>query len=231
MSFSVLLYKCLIWYIFEVDMEKYLEKVKSAPLFSGISDEVLSNALKDAQIRAYRSGEQIDIGGYLIFILSGSVNVYSVDDRRRMLLRRIDSGGVSGVAGVFSGGSPSSVIFAKGACEIIFFGAETVNMMLEADRSFMRGFISFLSGRVNYLNKKITYLTAGSAERKLALFLDSFGADRLSLPVNLSAVSDMLDIGRASLYRALDRMAEDGCIDRDGCKITILDRKNMLEKY
>ena len=124
-----------------------------------------------------------------------------------------------------------SRVFSKGESKVLFFDEETVRYMLENDSSFMYGYISFLSGRIGYLNKKITYLTAGTAERKLALFLDSFGEDRLRLPVNLTSVSDMLGIGRASLYRALDRMVSDGCILRDGNDITILNRQNIIERY
>lgn len=211
--------------------EKCCTEIKSSPLFEGISDGVLKKALESAQVRAFQPCDEIDVDGSLAFVLSGSVNAYSADSRRRLLLRRINTGEVFGAAGLFSKDGCAGRIYSKGVSKIIFFDMDTVKYMLEKDSAFMYGYISFLSGRIGYLNNKITYLTAGSAERKLALFLDSFAGDRLRLPVNLTAVSDMLDIGRASLYRALDRMAADRCIEREGNNITILDRKNMLENY
>lgn len=95
----------------------------------------------------------------------------------------------------------------------------------------MYNYLSFLSDRIDYLNKKITYITAGSAERKLATFFASFEKAEFELPVSFSSLSDMLDIGRASLYRALDKLVSDGCIERDGNDIKIINKALMLEKY
>ena len=214
-----------------MEIEKYCSELRKSPLFRQASEATLKCALEQSELFVYRTGEEIKIQGHLAFLLSGSACVYSTDRRRQLLLRRIKSGEVFGVAGLFSGDNPISLVYSKGISQILFFDERTVRYMLESDSAFMYGYISFLNGRISYLNKKITHLTAGSAERKLAVFLDSFGDDRLELPVNLSAASDMLNIGRASLYRALDRMAADGCIERNGNNITILDRKMMLEKY
>jgi DNA-binding FadR family transcriptional regulator len=47
----------------------------------------------------------------------------------------------------------------------------------------------------------------------------------------MSALSEMLDVGRASLYRALAKLEGDSLILRDGKTITVLDRDAMLSKY
>ena len=234
--------KRLIWYYYiyvsydtilrlRMEEQKYLVKIKKVRLFADIKSDILLYALKNARTARYSSGQEIEICKSLAVLLSGSANAYSSDSRRRLLLRRIGSCEVCGVAGLFATERQISRVFSKGESQVLFFDEDTVRYMLENDSSFMYGYISFLSGRIGYLNKKITYLTAGSAERKLALFLDSFGEDRLCLPVNLTSVSDMLGIGRASLYRALDKMVSDGCILRDGNDITILNRQNIIERY
>ena len=214
-----------------MEIEKYCDKIKQTPLFKKISDSVLKAALLNAQEKTFQPGQQIDVSESLAYVLKGGASVYSADSRRRLLLRRIKSGEVFGAAGLFVNDNCFSRVFSKGISRILFFDAENVRYMLENDSDFMYGYLEFLSGRICYLNKKIACLTAGSTERKLAMFIDSFGQERIELPVNLTAVSDMLDIGRASLYRALDKMAQDGCIARDGSSITVLDRKNMLDKY
>ena len=63
------------------------------------------------------------------------------------------------------------------------------------------------------------------------MYLSGFDCENVALEISYSALSDMLDIGRASLYRALDKFVADGCIIRDGNNITIVNKALMLEKY
>lgn len=212
-----------------MDIEKLYAKISEQPLFVGGSERVIKDALEKAQYLKVKSGQPADICNAMVYIISGSVCVYSADDRRRLLLRKIDCGGVFGVAALFSGDVVSRV-YAKGDTLLAVFSAESVRQMLERDKTLMYNYIAFLSDRISYLNRKITYLTAGSAERKLAVFLDTASGDSVSLPVNFTLLSDMLDIGRASLYRALEKLEGDGCILRCGNEIKILDRL-MLQNY
>jgi DNA-binding PadR family transcriptional regulator len=41
----------------------------------------------------------------------------------------------------------------------------------------------------------------------------------------------MLDIGRASLYRALDKLEADGFIERKDKTLTLINEKEMLKRY
>ena len=81
------------------------------------------------------------------------------------------------------------------------------------------------------MNLKIGYLTAGSAERRLALYLYSLGKREFRLTDSISALSELLDIGRASLYRAFDRLREDGFLQKDGRNLCLLDPDAMLDAY
>ena len=204
----------------------YLENLLNTKLFCGANEDVLSDVLglDGCYARKYRSGEQIDIKDKIAYIAEGSVLVYSADDKRNLLLRKIEKNEIFGVAGLFAPEKKISRCFAKGSTTVLFFESDIVRKLLENDNTVMYNYISFLSGRIGYLNKKITYLTAGSAERKLAVYLAGFESETVSLGTSYSALSDMLDIGRASLYRALDRFEEDGCINRDGNNITIVNK-------
>jgi len=105
--------------------------------------------------------------------------------------------------------------------------------LLQKDRAFRMNYIRFLSERICFLNTKIACFTAGSPERKLASFLLSGcpdGSDRYSLIINANSLSEMLNVGRASLYRAFEKMEADGLITKDGKQITVPD-KNILKQH
>ena len=98
--------------------------------------------------------------------------------------------------------------------------------------AFRENYIGFLGGRIRFLNRKIGYLTAGSAERRLALYLASLGPGEVRLSIPFSALSELLDIGRASLYRALDRLEADGQIVRHGGRsLTVVNPEALLSAY
>ena len=104
--------------------------------------------------------------------------------------------------------------------------------LIENDKNVMCSFMTTLSTKIVYLNKKINSLTAGSAERKLSVFLaDNAVSGVYEQKNSASAIAEMLDIGRASLYRAFDRLREDGFLQKDGRNLCLLDPDAMLDAY
>ena len=211
-------------------MKAFVEKLKSTPLFRDADERLLADALSEAELRTLAAGEKVDFSGKLGFILSGQVSVFTADVKRRLLLRTIGEGELFGAAALFGDGRPPGRIIVRKDAKLLFFNADTVQRMLQRDGRLAFSYIRFLSGRVGYLSDRITHLTAGSAKRRVAVFIESFGMDEFDLPVSLSALADMLDVGRASLYRALDGMEAAGAVRRAGSHITVLDRQKLLEQ-
>ena len=103
--------------------------------------------------------------------------------------------------------------------------------LLAQDEGFRDAYLVLLSDRVRFLNRKIQCFTAGSAERKLALWLISEDQKSIVLPSAIASLADMLDLGRASLYRALDKLEDEGLISRSGRTITVISQERILQKY
>ncbi|MDD4773595.1 MAG: helix-turn-helix domain-containing protein, partial [Eubacteriales bacterium] len=78
--------------------------------------------------------------------------------------------------------------------------------------------------RIRFLNDKIASFTSGTAESRLARYIENLREEDgcVILPTGLRQLADSLDISRASLYRAFDTLESLGCIKRDGRKIAIL---------
>ena len=167
-------------------------------------------------------------------VLAGKIAVHSSDESRQVLLRTLEAGEIFGVAALFSEDEDYATnITAKTECDILFIGDEIIYSLIEKDSAVRRNYIKFLSEKIRFLNRKITYFTAGSTERKLSLYLLSLkrydGTVRIN--ISMSALSEMLDVGRASLYRAFDRLIEDGFIKRDKKEIKLLSPQKMYDHY
>ncbi len=202
-------------------------------LFDGADRDNVNALVCDDKcyMQEYANGQSVDIQNRIAFVVKGCVCVYSIDSKRHLLLRKVEKNEFFGLAGLFVPDMQISCCVSKGNSEVVLIEKRAVEKILETDKAVMRNYIALLSKKISYLNKKITYLTAGSAERKLAVYLLSQKSENIEIKVSYSALSDMLDIGRASLYRAFDRFVSDGCIKRDGNTITVINKALMLEKY
>jgi CRP-like cAMP-binding protein len=217
--------------------EKERNKILDHPFFSGLDREETSRIIFSHGCRLcdYANGETIlspvSTEKSAGLILSGSATVTTTDTSKHALLRFLQAGDLFGVSNLFTDEPFATRIVADKHCRVFFLPREAILSLLSASPAFLSRYLEFLCNRVCFLNRKIGYLTAGSAERRLALYLSSYGSGEILLEESLSSLSDLLDVGRASLYRAFDRMTEDGFIKKEGRKITVLNSEAMLKAY
>ena len=164
-------------------------------------------------------------------VLSGRAVVTTPDPTKKTLLRFLSANEPFGISNLFSNHRFVSVIRAHGECRVFYLTEVALCKLLEEDHQFLYRYLSFLTGRIQYLNQKIGYLTAGSAERRLALYLMSLGKERVRLDASISSLSELLDVGRASIYRAFDKLTEDGFLIKEGRNLTLTNVEAMLKAY
>lgn len=215
--------------------------LKKFHLWNGLDDAVWQFLHSNIKQHSFSIGDKIfpsdQTDGALCLLWSGQARVFanSPDPARAALLRNMDAGAVFGVHCIFNSDMPpQSEIIAHKECTVITIPSDVWEYVLSSDPSVMAGYLRFLTRRIEFLNQKIQYLTAGCTERRLALYLMSqIAADDLPVRLNISAVSlaELLDVGRASLYRALDRLNEDGFLTRQGREYTLHHRDNLLTHY
>ncbi|MBR3894955.1 MAG: Crp/Fnr family transcriptional regulator [Clostridia bacterium] len=217
--------------------EKDWKKIGENPLFDGVdlrrAREILveaggrSESFADGDVILSPHSDEKAAG----ILLSGSAVVTTPDPSKNTLLRYLGVGEPFGIANLFCDAPYISLIRAHGSARVFLMPERAIKRLLEEDHAFLYQYLGFLSGRIRYLNRKIGYLTAGSAERRLALYLASLGKETVRLSESISALSDLLDVGRASLYRAFDKLTDDGFIAKDGRTIHLLDIDGMLAAY
>ena len=212
------------------DLPSFLAEI---PLFAACRPKTLSQLIANGTAVTLQSGKALSdsLSGMLGILLDGTAEIVSADNGKPVILRSLRSRDVFGAASLFTRDqAPLSAIHATSVCRLFFLSRDAVRNALAKDGDFLDAFLTFLADRVSFLNRKIRCFTAGSAERRLALWLISEEHDQFLLP-SLTALSEMLDIGRASLYRAFDKLKNEGLIDRNGRKITILHRTSIFNKY
>lgn len=218
--------------------EALITQLQTTPLFQGISSETILALITSQKTvtQTFKAGDFIyspeSTEKQLGVFLSGNATAHSVDSQNGVLLRSFAKNDMFGLATLFgSRNRYVSIITAKNSCRVMFFSAEDIRPLLD-DPTFSMNYIRCLSDKICYLNTKISCFTAGSPERKLAFFLClQSPANNFSLNINANALSEMLNVGRASLYRAFDKFTEDGFIKKEGKTITLINRNAMLNFY
>ena len=219
-------------------MDYLYEILEKLPITKGADKE---NVERASEIRAplyckYNKGDVIIAPGQqtekLCILCKGQATAYSADDKHTVMLRSFKPYEIFGISNLFTDLPFATRIVAGTNCEVLILDKEFLSYLIDNDTGVRYQYIAFLAEKTLYLNQKIACLTAGSAEKRLAYWLDSIASeDTLILEVPMNALCTMLDMGRASLYRAFDQLEKDGFIKRNGKEIRLYHRETMLSFY
>lgn len=170
----------------------------------------------------------------IAMLFSGSAVAYkNHGGSEAVAINYFHPGSVFGVASVFSSSnSYVSEIIAEKKCRVLFLSQSLLSQLFMKEPQVAENYIRYLSGRINFLNQKIDAFTAGSAEKKVSFYLaeqmERLGSPVLELTCSLTRLSSVLDVARASLYRALNQLEEQQIIRREGKIIEILRPEALL---
>ncbi len=217
--------------------ESILQTLRQHGLFSACSPALLEEAAAGCQLLSFDEGTELkryDEKPFLCIITTGSAYVYTKERSSDLLIRMLKAGDTFGVATLFGNTGESAVtkILAAETTEAVCMSEENVRRLIQNDSALAMRYIDFLADRIRFLNKRIACLGAGSAEDKVcAWLLNQLPADSedcvYTLPMSLSQLADILGLGRASLYRALDELEAHGVLHRKGKTLHIPCRSSL----
>ena len=213
--------------------------IQQSFLFADIPDCELQNIFFDVKVnqKDFNAGQSIFFAGWPFgMLLSGKASVIKDRNGTPVFFRLLKAGDIFGVSNLFAKENsenfekvPTS-IYAKTKCRVVFFTVRDIEKIILQNKTITRNYIEFLTDRICFLNQKIDAFTAGTAEKKVIKFLLSLECDpneRINLPMSLLKTAEMLDISRATLYRILEQLCQNGLIRRDKKCICILNRKAL----
>ena len=199
-------------------------------LFAGCLFETAEYALHSpgAKRAVYQKGDRVfyEQGGALGVLLSGKVCVGGRRDRHKLVLNEMYPGVVFGFSSLFEGEKHFETdICACRKSEVLWLEEALIEELLGLERRVGRNIIALQAEKISFLNEKVMSFSSSDNEKKLLLYLEALPASeegRREVPLGMSALSARLSMGRASLYRAFDRLEEENMIRREGRAVYIL---------
>ena len=160
------------------------------------------------------------------FLLDGECAVYKTREKEDILLQNLKKNDSFGILTLFCDDEYPTLILAKKTTNVLFISKDDFLCLINANPQIAINVITFLSEKVSFLNKKIATLSGATVEEKVENYLlIQCKNNGESFPFNAAAVAGQINIGRASLYRTLRKLEENGIIELSTKKIII---KNLL---
>ncbi len=154
-------------------------------------------------------------------LLSGKAEAVA---RERSALSTFHAGDAFGAAALFGGEEYISFIRALAPCKVQYIPEETLQRLFREYPQTAMNYITFLSGKIRFLNGKIATYTSASVEGRLYYWLRT-NCDReghLPTGTSMTKLAKMLNVGRTSLYRAMDELERKFVLIRRNGEITLL---------
>lgn len=219
--------------------EKTISQARGCPLFSGISDQQLSQLLANSsfRIREFHKGDLVGRAGEEVFfqhiLLSGCVKGEMTDFAGKVI-KIEDIYPPRPLATAFLFGSQNRYpvnIVANEPTEILSIPRDSFLKIMQANKIVLTNFLNAVSNRGQFLSNKIRFLSFTTIKGKIAQYLLDLSRKqkgvRILLPHSQSQLSELFGVARPSVGRAMSEMNRDGLIRTEGRYATLLDREGL----
>lgn len=189
--------------------------------------------LRQLQPIRFQPGEEIysaqRFRSAIAILLSGSAQVRG---HSGVLMNLLGPGDCFGVAALFHPVEEYvTTVSARTAVSLVFITDKELTNLFRRCPQCAVNYISFLSRRICFLNRRIESFTAPSALAGLGLWLlEQEHEGEVKVLQGYTRLAQLLNIGRASLYRSLDLLVEREAITRQERTICILDREKLKKE-
>ena len=210
-------------------MEEFLSTIRSAPLFSGVSEAELTAMLaclkaekKDFPKEAFvlRAGDTAESIG---LVLTGTVLVIQEDIwGNRNILSKAGPGQTFAVAYACAPGSRLNMsVVAETPITVLFLNVKRILTMCPSACSYhnriIRNLLGELAGKNLQFSEKLTHVGQRSTRSKIMSYLSAeaqrLGTYELDIPFSRQQLADYLGVERSGLSQELGKMKKDGLLD------------------
>lgn len=152
-------------------------------------------------------------------VISGECTVYN----HQTELNHITQGRCFGAAAIFAKEAYVTTIKTKKASRIAFLTSEDLTTLFRTFPEMAVRYIEFLSERILFLNHKIDSFTAPTSEEAVTEYLKKHQSAEgvVEIEGGYARLSRELSIGRATLYRVMNKLEEEQKISKNGNRIQL----------
>ena len=166
-------------------------------------------------------------------VAEGSLDVYSIAmDGRELILSSLERGDCFGIINLMTETEIPTVLKCRTDATLLLIPREEVRKAVEKDQELALRYAVLCNRKMQFLIRKIEFLTMYSGRKRLIQFLlsSSGPSGRVDSAGTREDMASMLGISRASLFRELADLQEEGLICQKRGRIQVLNREAMEDR-
>ena len=223
-------------------IDQYTEALKKCAVFNGIDEKLLADILNmvNTRIISYGRSQTIAFEGdecsSIGIVLDGHVEIQKLFlSGKTLTISTLSPGDTFGEVIVFSNMRryPSTIV-SSSSSKVMYIGRDDIVQLCLSDKGILKNFMELLSNKILMLNRKITLLSFDTLREKVCnYFMDEYRKQKnkdILLPLSRKEMAEALGVQRPSLSREFINMKDEGLIDFDKNRVTLLDIP-ALEDY
>ncbi|MBQ3160545.1 MAG: Crp/Fnr family transcriptional regulator [Oscillospiraceae bacterium] len=219
-------------------MKKYIPILKNTKLFSGISEEEINTMLSclQAKLCTYKKGEYVLRQGEYIdnimVLVEGKLHIQRDDYwGNRSIINMVGVGEMFGEAyAAPESGALMNDVLAVEDCAVLFFDVKRIITVCPAACRFhsmvVQNLFFAISEKNRQLMQKLGCMSRRTTREKLISYLSEeakrHNSSSFSIPFNRQQLADYLSVDRSAMSGELCRMRDDGLIEFDKNRFTLL---------
>jgi CRP/FNR family transcriptional regulator len=209
-------------------------------LFQGLPDNELSEIEKIAIERRFERGETIffegDEGNGFYIVMDGKVKIFKMSlQGKEHILHIFGEGEPFGEVPVFHGQPFPATAEALVKTSVLFFPRKEFVRVVTQSPSIALNMLAVLSMRLRRFASQIESLSLKEVPARLASYLlylseEQGGTDCVELEISKGQLASLLGTIPETLSRILGKMSDEGLIDVQGRRISLLNREGLEER-
>lgn len=226
-------------------LEEIIDTLRLVPLFSDLSDKVLTHLANVSQEKNYEKDEHIlhqeRTGDNFFVIEKGSVKVTRLsEDGREAVLAFLREGDFFGELAILDGETRSANVITLSECTIQTINRREFLDLIEHHPKVATALLMELARRLRKTDMHLEYLTLSDAEGKIASILielaEENGTYRMGdvtlahMPMQQD-IANMAGTTRETVSRMMKKLEEKKWLLRDGQKVIIKKYSKFKEMY
>jgi len=218
--------------------------LRNVSLFSNLSDQELEVLADSLRKRTFARGMIIfhkDSPGRSLYVIeSGKVRIFILSESGQEISVRIyGCGEVFGELSMLNGLPRSAGAIAMEQTQVLTLHRDDFLSLLERYPQMAPGIIATLSGRVRYTTEyaeSLAFLDVyGRVAKRLLQLADGYGVEKeqgveIELRLTQSDLASLVGATRESVNKVVGTFRDQGLIEVEGQRITILDRRGLKRR-
>lgn len=207
--------------------KKWKQAIRACELFQAITDAQIENL--NAFMMQYKRGDVISdfinqkpcVG----IIAKGKADVYtSEEELSQPNVSTQETGSIFGICNVYLPHDMPTRLVCKVACEVVFIPKDSFKNLVEEDEVFRKRYLTLCNQKIIYLAQKIELMGIAQSRVRIEYYLltNMDNENKVVLKTSKEQFAKFLSLSRATLFRILSKMEQEGAIQITGNEIKIL---------